>query len=158
MAHSISPRIAHRGLVVLCGVWIAFLLAAPLAAARGSALAPWLYRLFEPICHQIAERSFHLGGHPLGACHRCVGLYLGFTIGLLLVPHLHGAREWLLEQPRRILVFALPMVVDWSLPFNVPASRFLTGLLAAAPIAVLAWAALQQLFEARSTTLLEGET
>jgi len=37
-------------------------------------------------CHQRPERSFDVGGVPLGACARCTGLHLGGMLaGLLLV-------------------------------------------------------------------------
>ena len=131
--------------------------AAPLAAQRQSVLAPLLYEFFDPICHQIAARSFHLGGEPLAACHRCLGLYLGFALGLLLLPHCRRVRQWLLEHPRHILLFSIPMLVDWTILTNTPGSRFTTGLIAAAPVAVLLWAATRQIFDTSTSNLLGEE-
>jgi uncharacterized membrane protein len=37
------------------------------------------------ICHQIPERSFHLGGHRLPLCARCTGTYLGAAVGLAAI-------------------------------------------------------------------------
>jgi uncharacterized membrane protein len=128
-----------------CCFAVAMVVVAPMSAARGGLLAPLMYEIFAPVCHQIAERSFHLAGHPLAVCHRCFGFYVGFTLGLIVLPLLRPARDWLLEKPRRVLLFLAPTVIDWLLPMNTPASRFLTGVLAAAPIAVLVWAAVGQL-------------
>jgi uncharacterized membrane protein len=37
------------------------------------------------ICHQIPNRSFHLGGHRLPLCARCTGTYLGVGLGFALI-------------------------------------------------------------------------
>ncbi len=108
-------------------------------------MAPLLYETFAPVCHQIAERSFQLAGHPLAVCHRCFGFYTGFTLGLLALPFLGPVRDWLLARPRRIVLFLAPTMIDWLLPLNTPTSRFTTAVVAAAPIAVLVWAAVGQI-------------
>ncbi len=120
-------------------------------------MAPLLYETFAPVCHQIAERSFHLAGQPLAVCHRCFGFYVGFTLGLVFLPPLRRVRDWILDRPRRILLFVAPSAVDWLLPFNTSASRFTTAVLAAAPIAVLVWAAIGQIAE-RDAPRLSEET
>lgn len=138
-------KAATAATAVLCCLTIALVVAAPITAAAGGFAAPLLYELFAPVCHQIAERSFHLSGHPLAVCHRCLGFYLGFTLGLMVLPLVRPIRDWLLDEPRRLLFFLAPTAIDWLLPFNTPTSRFATALLAAAPIAVLVWAAIGQL-------------
>lgn len=129
--------------------------AAPLSAASNGWAAPLLYAVFAPVCHQLAERSFHLGAHPLAVCHRCFGFYVGFTLGLALLPLVRRLREWLLDRPRRILFFLAPTAIDWLLPVNTPASRFGTALLASAGIALLVWAAIEQLTARHAPKLLE---
>ena len=42
------------------------------------------YLLGSQICHQIAERSFHLAGAQLPVCARCTGIYAGFAAGVVL--------------------------------------------------------------------------
>ncbi|GAB4575321.1 MAG: hypothetical protein Kow0077_26240 [Anaerolineae bacterium] len=55
------------------------------------------------ICHQIAERSFDVHGHPLPLCARCTGMYLGVMIGAaVLVAGKRGQAA--LFAPRRVLV------------------------------------------------------
>lgn len=39
---------------------------------------------FSLVCHQRPERSFWLFGAPIAVCARCLGIYLGAAIGLLL--------------------------------------------------------------------------
>jgi len=36
------------------------------------------------VCHQISERSFHIGNYQLPLCARCSGMYLGAMTGLVL--------------------------------------------------------------------------
>ncbi len=142
---SSATTAATAVLVVLCCLAIGLVVAAPLSAASGGRAASLLYEFFAPVCHQIAERSFHVAAQPLAVCHRCFGFYVGFTLGLIVLPLVRPFRDWLLEKPRRILFFLAPTAIDWLLPMNTPTSRFLTALLAAAPIAVLVWAAIGQI-------------
>ncbi|MBN2469139.1 MAG: DUF2085 domain-containing protein [Anaerolineae bacterium] len=62
------------------------------------------------ICHQIAERSFHVDGHPLPLCARCTGIYLGVMIGfgVLLVG---GRGKAALFPPRRVIVVMALFVI-----------------------------------------------
>jgi uncharacterized membrane protein len=43
-----------------------------------------LHRGFALVCHQRPERSFWIFGAPVAVCARCLGIYLGAAIGLLL--------------------------------------------------------------------------
>ncbi len=139
-----------------CCFAVAMVVVAPMSAARGGFLAPLVYEIFAPVCHQIAERSFHVAGHPLAVCHRCFGFYVGFTLGLMVLPLFRPARDWLLKKPRRVLLFLAPAGIDWLLPMNTPVSRFSTGVLAAAAIAVLVWAAVGQIVQQMPRNLPSG--
>lgn len=35
------------------------------------------------VCHQISERTFHMGDRPLPLCARCSGMYIGALTGIL---------------------------------------------------------------------------
>lgn len=146
---------ATAAVTAACCLTIAMVVAAPLSAASNGRAASLLHEFFAPVCHQIAERSFHLAGHPLAVCHRCFGFYVGFTLGLAVLPQVRPFRDWLLDRPRRILFFLAPTAIDWLLPMNTAASRFGTALLAAAPIALLVWAAIDQITEEHAPKLLE---
>lgn len=56
-------------------------------------------------CHQLSERSFHIGIRQFPLCARCTGIYLALTIGLIAS---------LVYLPSLLLcaIIMLPMVVD----------------------------------------------
>lgn len=135
-------------LVVGAALFLGGALLAPWARSKGWVGAGYLYTFYAPACHQLPDRSFFCWGEPLAACHRCVGLYAGFVVGLLGMPFLPRLRDRLLDQPRLLLFFALPMLVDWLLfSYNIAASRFATGLVASFPLSALAWAAASDLYQ-----------
>jgi uncharacterized membrane protein len=144
------PRGLRACLVAACALVLGLVVAAPWAAHRGSWVAPFVYAIFDPVCHQIAERSFHLWHEPMAVCHRCTGLYLGFAIGIALWPAFPTVARRLLERPRAIVLFAIPLAIDAVLFANTPVTRFATGLIAAFPVALLPHVALADL--ARRTT------
>ena len=141
------------GLFAGCAAWWALVVAPPFAGAYGD-LVHWL---LHPVCHQIPERSFHLLGEPLAACHRCTGLYAGFTLGVLVWPWLPGFAARLAANPRWVAVFFVPLLVDWTMVFwNTPASRFVTGVVAAFPVALLPLVALGERTAGPVTTNSRG--
>ena len=79
----------------------------PLALASAAIAAPWLMahapevgfalqRGFELVCHQQAERSFVLFGRSVAVCARCLGIYLGAALGLLVRVPRQIAWRWLM--------------------------------------------------------------
>lgn len=132
-----------------CVAWLVLVAAPPLLARAGSELAALPHLLLHTVCHQNPERSFHWSGAPLAACHRCTGLYVGFTLGVALWPHLGGAAARLGANPRWVAAFFVPLLVD-VLVGNTPLSRFATGLVAAFPVALLPLLAIGDL-QARPT-------
>ena len=132
-------------------LWIGLVFLAPYAHRADWAMSPFLYDFFDRVCHQIPERSFTAFGHPLAVCHRCLGLYVGFALGSLLLPLMTRVREALLARPRLVILFFLPMVADAVLlAGNTAFSRFSTGLVAAFPVGFMAWVAAGQLFGSTS--------
>ncbi|HSR49876.1 MAG TPA: DUF2085 domain-containing protein [Acidobacteriota bacterium] len=129
-------------------LWIGLILASPLARAQGWSAASWIDLFFQQICHQIPERSFHLDGHQLPVCHRCLGIYLGFLGGALALPFWHSLRRRLLAQPRLLLVGFGLMALDVFLLPNTWWSRLATGFFAAFPVAVFVEMAFRQLLPA----------
>ena len=69
-------RALRVGLLALAAAWTALAIAAPLWKS------PWLYLLFDAVCHQRPERSLWLAGAPMAVCARCLGVYAGAVIGL----------------------------------------------------------------------------
>lgn len=78
-----------------CSTRLAGVALIPLAIAGAAAAVPWLFahfpslalaleRGFSLVCHQQPERSFFLFGGSVAVCARCLGIYLGAAVGLLI--------------------------------------------------------------------------
>lgn len=119
--------------VAIVLVWVAAVVAAPWARESGVGLAGPIYSFFSYICHQLPDRSLHLGSEPLAVCSRCFGVYFGLLIGLLAYPFWRRVED-VDPLPRTWLFLSLvPITIDWSLTIfgiweNTHLSRFLTGL------------------------------
>ena len=85
-------------------IWFAVV---PLALAFAACAVPWMWahqpafafalqRGFSLLCHQHADRSFVLLGGSVAVCARCLGIYLGASVGLVLRVPRHLARRVLL--------------------------------------------------------------
>lgn len=46
----------------------------------------WLksMNLMAPTCHQRVDRSYNIGNYQMPVCSRCLGVYIGYLIGLFL--------------------------------------------------------------------------
>ena len=122
------------GLVVVA-LWVAAIIAAPIAKANGDlGLSTPLYHFFSYICHQMPSRSFHIEGEEFGVCSRCFGVYFGLFFGFLIYP-LWCRIDEIEPLPRFWLILSLfPIGIDWSLTIfgiweNNFLSRFVTGLI-----------------------------
>ena len=127
-------------LIWLLTVGVAFtiltlIVAAPIASATNhSQLAIAIYLPFGTFCHQLPERSFFIAGHPLAVCARCLGLYGGFALLLVLYPLIRSLRSVVLPPAKWLYLAAAPLFVDFSLTYlgiweNTHTSRLLTGML-----------------------------
>jgi uncharacterized membrane protein len=101
----IAPLVA-----LLAIAWVTLLVTAPSLPAEAAA---FLYVLCSRICHQIAERSFHVDGAQLPVCARCTGIHIGLALGALY------ATFTTCPALRRVLVIgALPTLVtvlaEWA--------------------------------------------
>lgn len=132
---------------------------APALLSQGSypELGAALRRVWSPLCHQIPERCFHIGENPLAVCSRCWGLYAGTLGGLLLLGMVPSLAEPLVARPRLLLLFVLPLVIDWASPWNTLWSRFVTGVIATLPLGVFLWIGLRELPEALTRSLLRAK-
>ena len=95
-------------------IWLALLLAAPITPAL-----MFVYDLAAGVCHQRAERSFHLAGAPLPVCARCIGLYLSGAVGAAAA-WLAPRGGWSMDARRARMIFAiaaLPTVVTVALEY-----------------------------------------
>jgi uncharacterized membrane protein len=135
---SIPAQAATRIALLLWSAGIlAAVAAAPLSASEARPEGWFLYQAFEPFCHQQAGRSWHLWGHPLAVCARCLGFYAG-----MLLAALAGLRL-----PAKTIAAALALLVaSWVVEVTGLAQvsnsiRSATGLLLGASIGggALAW-------------------
>ncbi|HEU5258713.1 MAG TPA: DUF2085 domain-containing protein [Vicinamibacterales bacterium] len=106
-----------RALAALTAVaWLALLVLAPVLPVP---IAGVLYALGSHICHQRAERSFHLFAAQLPVCARCAGIYAGAAIGSLLAVSGSIRERSGAVSPRMLLAAgALPtlitLIAEWS--------------------------------------------
>ena len=129
----------HRKVALLIifglGAWIAGIIITPLLAASEGILwqkmASFMYFFYQPVCHQLADRSFFLDGFTMTVCARCFCFYLGG----LLVASIYLFRDKI--QMWKISIYSLlitPAVLDFileklNLYSNLTGLRLLTGLL-----------------------------
>jgi uncharacterized membrane protein len=81
-------------------------LAVPWLRAQSPALALALQRGFALVCHQNPGRSFVLFGAPVAVCARCLGIYFGAAVGLVI----NTSRRLAM---RRLLVAVAFNLADW---------------------------------------------
>lgn len=85
---------------------------------------------FDPLCHQIAERSPHVDGVQLAVCHRCYGILVGLAIGPIAA--LIIRRRFKRYASLLIVASLVPLALDWGLGIvgiwaNTAESRLITG-------------------------------
>ena len=101
--------------------WSATLFIVPFALTsrdpRVAAAAAAVYSGAGLICHQRAERSFHLAGVQQPVCARCTGLYVSGAAGAL-VAWASWRRPRVPRRTRRVLVLAaVPTALSVALEF-----------------------------------------
>lgn len=123
------------GGIVVVFFWVFAILLAPIAKANDlTSVSSPLYQFFSFICHQQAERSFHVMSEQFGVCSRCFGVYFGLLLGFAVYPLWRNIVE--IEPLPRVWLFLslIPITIDWSLTMfgiweNTHLSRFVTGLI-----------------------------
>ena len=121
--------------LAIATLWLALILAAPIAKANGlGGVSSPIYTFFGFLCHQLDGRSFHLEGDKFAVCSRCFGVYLGIVIAFVAYPFWRRIEN--IDPLPKFWLFAAcaPAAIDWSLTIlgiweNTFLSRTLTGLL-----------------------------
>jgi uncharacterized membrane protein len=70
-------------------LWLLIAIITPVLYSTGepfSGVATFFYKFFSTVCHQDESRSFHISGHILAVCSRCIWIYGGFFIATALYP------------------------------------------------------------------------
>jgi len=88
--------------------WLLSIFTAPLLP---TAISACVYAVGSLVCHQLPDRSFHLGAYQLPVCARCVGIYCGAVVGAvaMMVPTGFSARrmkETLISRRARWMLMA----------------------------------------------------
>jgi hypothetical protein len=128
-------------IALLALAWVAALAAGPLLPVPVAGL---LYAAGSFICHQMSDRSFHVGAFQLPVCARCFGLYAGGAVGSLAAALAGEAfrRRLLAAEARRRYIWtavaALPTVLTLVLEhgFGWPLSNDARAI-AALPLAAV---------------------
>ena len=109
-------KLVHAIILILCLLWCSLFISVPFLA-EGSSLsrraAAMITLFFSPICHQAANRSFHIHGHSLAVCARCTGIYAGFLIGVILYPFIRGWRNTALPSNWILIAGFIPSGVEF---------------------------------------------
>ncbi len=73
-------------------------------------LGDLLFKVYQPFCHQMPERSFFIFGYQVSYCQRDVAIYTSIFLGGLLFARLRPRLPGL--SPRWYAVLILPMALD----------------------------------------------
>jgi len=119
--------------------WFVLLIAAPVLPPL---VAAGLYAAGSLICHQLPERSFHIGAAQLPVCARCLGIYGGAAVTTMIAAWRTGTNDTSLS-PRVLLVIgaapaAVTVLLEWGMvwqPSNIV--RALTGTILGGAVGVI---------------------
>ena len=93
-------------------LWICVIFLAPFLKSRTLLCGDFIYAALSPVCHQISERSFYIFGFQLAVCTRCLGIYTGCLLGIILYPKIQGFSS--IESPkiRLFILLTIPIAID----------------------------------------------
>ena len=141
-------RIGYIGILAAVLLWCGLIVGAPWLQDKSPPAAVLIRLFFAPVCHQEANRSFHVSDKPFAVCARCTGIYAGFLAGVLIFPALRKKSR---DAPfRRVfLLAAVPTAAEFGLAkFDLipdcAVIRALTGFVIGA---VVATCVMSELFE-----------
>jgi uncharacterized membrane protein len=111
-------------------------LAAPLLAAGHPFAALLIRNFFSRLCHQDPSRSFVVDGSAVAVCVRCLGIYWGAAVGIVV--RLRWARWLLIAAVVLNLVDVASEAIHWHGSLSLV--RFFLGLMLGVGVgAVLRW-------------------
>ena len=115
-------------------IWLLLIVIAPILKASEiylfNNISQYIYFLFEPVCHQIPERSLFLNSEPLAVCTRCFAIYFGVFLFLVFTLI---RKKLIYVNPNIVILFSVPTVIDFLLEkfglyMNFTEIRIATGL------------------------------
>lgn len=137
-----KDEIVERPLVyvitlLLSFLWLLLIFTGPLIYRLSdnlSGFADLYYFLFHFTCHQMPSRCYWLFDYQLPVCVRCLGIYAGIFLGLIIYPFIKNVRSTNLPAKWWLLLCFVPIGIDGiSSTLHLYASphwlRLLTGIL-----------------------------
>lgn len=64
------------------------------------------------LCHQDPGRSYYWDGVQFAVCHRCIGIYAGALLGLIIYPFTKYFREGSFPSLTMLVIFVAPVGID----------------------------------------------
>ena len=122
-------------ILIILFLWNAGLLLAPILKGSENPLlknlALWLYRLYDPVCHQLPERSWHIDATPLPTCIRCTVFYFS---GLLITIYYFFKQSITLFSLKYYILLGTPTILDFTIELSglyhdIAFIRFFTAIL-----------------------------
>jgi len=92
--------------------WIGALFYAPYLKSYSSPFSGFLYAVFSPTCHQIPSRCFYAFGNPVAVCARCLGIYAGFLLGILIFPLIKDFSKPAMPKAKTLIFLSMPIIID----------------------------------------------
>ena len=114
----INPKKIYIIILSVTFFWNLCIILAPVFADRNGIfikISSLIYWFFSTSCHQIDERSFHLSGHKLAVCSRCISVYLSFLMGVILYPVFNKLNNVRLPSIWYLLISAFIVFLDAAL-------------------------------------------
>ncbi len=93
-------------------IWISATFLAPFLKSQSQTWSEFIYAVFSPVCHQISKRSLFIFGFPLAVCTRCLGIYMGSLLGLVLYPIVQGFSSSMTPKIRPFVLVTIPIAID----------------------------------------------
>ncbi|HSQ68161.1 MAG TPA: DUF2085 domain-containing protein [Polyangiaceae bacterium] len=111
--------------------------------------APWALS-----CHRMPDRTLRVFGYAMPMCSRCMGLDVGFALGLLAGAPYRGPKlMWAWMAAALALLLVEHFTQEWGLHPIWHGTRFLTGALLAYPIGAAVTALANARTESSSTVV-----
>jgi uncharacterized membrane protein len=96
-------------------VWILGIILAPILAASNlpyQLFSKVLYFFYNPVCHQISERSIYILNYPLAVCARCFSFYAIGLLTSLIYLYKNTIKLW---EFKYYLLLLLPLLFDFTM-------------------------------------------
>jgi uncharacterized membrane protein len=134
-------RAVYSAILIIAILWCAGIVLAPLweneVDIRGD-VSKFMYEFYSKSCHQLDERSFHLGVSKFGVCSRCTLIYFGFLLASILYPFVRKLNNLELPPIWILLTGAGLVILDAGFDiFDVWKNSFVTREISGAVIGLI---------------------